>query len=157
MDSYVLEKTPVIESPRDMLLSTIHLSLSKIKQISAALPVSNYGENDMHIISKPHHEKEVHSVSLSRISHPSEQESKIIDSSIILKGRYLAVGGKVNHSGSRDKSRDIKINQFDKQFSYRNYANEANAYSGIEVNHSINSLIRDKSNRRAESSLLKLK
>ena len=157
MDSYVLEKTPVIESPRDVLLSTIHLSHSKIKQMNAILPISNYGENGIQIISKPHHDKEIHSASMSRITYPVEQESKIADNSIILKGKYLAVGGKVNYSEIRDKSRDSKINQFDKQFSYRNYGHEPNAYSGIDINNSIINLAREKSNRRAESSLLKLK
>lgn len=157
MDSYVLEKTPVFESPRDMLLSTIRLSNTKPKQMNAILPDSNYGESDMHIKSKPYHDKEAQSVSLSRISYPLEQESKIIDKSVILKNKYLAVGSKVNHSDSKGKSRDIKIKNFDKQFSYRNYISEANAYSGVEVNHSINSLIRDKSNRRVDSSVLKLK
>uniref|UniRef100_A0A7S3JAB0 Uncharacterized protein n=1 Tax=Euplotes harpa TaxID=151035 RepID=A0A7S3JAB0_9SPIT len=154
MDSYILEKSPTIDTYRDTLLNTIRIPQNgKMKQISGLLPHSNYGDMSVQLTRKSQLDKELHFNTVGKNSVSLDQESKIADCTIITKGKYLAIGGKMSNSETRNKSRDID----GKQFSYRNYIGEINAYSGHEVRNSVVNISREKSHRRAESSLLKLK
>jgi hypothetical protein len=163
LDKYVNKYANDFCDLEQCLLNTIRIpSNGKLKQIINKLPRSNYRNLSTDSSDRLTYKDGNRSISLTR-NNQSMGSNKSINSSSLanhpssLKSHNPSKSIKAHGFEIRKKSKEPSLHKYDNDFSYRDYGDATNDYSGTESHKLLIKKSFDRRNKKNESSMLRLK
>jgi hypothetical protein len=162
LDKYVNKYANDFCDLEQILLNTIRIpSNGKLKQIINKLPRSNYRnlstESSDKLTYKDHYLLPLTRNIQSIGSNKSINSSSLVDHPSSLKSHSLSKSIKAHRFETRKKSKEPSLQNYENDFSYRDYGDANIDYSGTESHKLLIKKSFDKRNKKNESSILRLK